>query len=113
MGRLRGFTLVETTVAAVLLCLGVLAASATWRSAGRLALLGARQARAAELARARLSLLEAVGCAASAGSGVQGAFAETWSVDAARPARADVAVSFVHDARVRTVRLTELLRCGP
>jgi prepilin-type N-terminal cleavage/methylation domain-containing protein len=111
----RAFTLVEVAVATVVLAVGVLAALASARAAQRLATLGERVARAAEVASSRFERLRPAGCAgAGGGTASHGSTAETWSV-ATGPGGviADVVVTFVAADRVRTVRFRESWPCTP
>lgn len=111
----RAFTLVEVAVATVVLAIGVLAALASARAAQRLATLGDRMARAAEVAGSRFEQLRAAGCTAAGGGATSHhSVAETWSV-ATGPGgvTADVVVTFVADNRSRTVRFHESWPCAP
>ena len=98
-----------------MLAVGVLAALASARAAQRLATLGDRVARAAEVASSRFERLRPAGCAgAGGGTASHGSTAETWSV-ARGPGGviADVVVTFVAADRVRTVRFRESWPCTP
>jgi prepilin-type N-terminal cleavage/methylation domain-containing protein len=111
----RAFTLVEVAVATVVLAVGVLAALASARAAQRLATLGDRVARAAEVAGSRFEQLRAAGCAvAGGGAAAYHGVAETWSVATGPGAvSADVVVTFVADNQARSVRFHGSWPCAP
>ena len=77
----RGFTLVETLVALVLVQFGLLAVAAASAVAARDLASATRSARARDAARERLELLRPIACAAdAAGSRVTAELTEHWSV---------------------------------
>ena len=77
----RGFTLVETLVALVLVQFGLLAVAAASALAARELAVATRAARARDVARERIELLRPGACAAdAAGSRVTLELAEHWSV---------------------------------
>ena len=92
--RARGFSLVESMVAALLLAGGLLALIAAMRAMARLDELGRRSAEAAATARSLLAQRHA--CA-----GVSGNVAGT-----------TVTTSFVHDGRTTSVSLDASWWCG-
>ncbi len=107
VNREAGFSLVEATVAAVVLAVGVLGVAASGAAARRLADLGTGRARAAELALGRLALLQAHPCTAAAGSWTLGRDVVNWSVVVTGAARRlDVTASVPEGPRTRTVRVS-------
>jgi len=113
MNREAGFSLVEATVAAVVLAVGVLGVAASGAAARRLADLGGSRARAAELGLGRLALLEADPCGAASGSWRGGRDVVGWTVVSAGAARRlDVVASVPEGARTRTVRLAGQALCA-
>src|SRR5262245_23391327 len=92
----RGFTLVETLVALVLLEIGMLALAATSAVAARDFAVASRTTRAESLGRNHRELLAANACTASAGAAeVAGGYGVTWSVHAAARRRTlSVSVGF-------------------
>ena len=79
----KGFTLVETLVALVLLQIGMLAVAATGAVAARELAIARRTSLAAEIARNRVETLRAGACTASGAGGVTAnGFVESWSVTA-------------------------------
>lgn len=109
--RARGFSLVECTVAAVLLSGGLLAVIASQRAMRRLELLGRRTAEASEIAVSRLDWLRATGCSAAGGTAA-GPVDETWTTAPGPVLRADVAVSFLQDGRARIARYSAGFVCA-
>lgn len=79
--RNRGVTLVEITVAILILCVGLLAFAQTAIVALRLATQGHAQWRAVTLARARLELLRSLGCAALPGTEEADGILLRWTID--------------------------------
>ena len=77
----KGFTLVETIVALVLVQFGLLAVAATSAMAMRDMAIAARAANAREVVRDRLELLRSTACAANtAGSRATRGLTESWRV---------------------------------
>ena len=77
----RGFTLVETLVALVLVQFGLLAVAAASALAARELAVATRTARARDIARERIELLRIAACAANAeGSRVTLEWTEHWAV---------------------------------
>lgn len=109
--RARGFSLVECTVASVLLAAGLLAVVASQRATQRLELSGRRTAEAAEIAASRIAAVRVTGCAGSSGS-VAAAVDETWNVAPGPVARAGITLSFTQDARTRVARYEAGLLCA-
>lgn len=111
----RGFSLVEASVAAVILAVGLLAAAASSRAVTRLATLGDRYTRAAQVASSRLERLRGLGCgAAGSGSASHGAVDETWSASGVGSAlAAAITVTFVEGGRARMVRYAASIPCRP
>ena len=112
----RGFTLVETLVALLLLELGMLALAATSAVVARDLAVAHRTMRAQTLARNRLELLSPNACAALAGdTTVAGGYDVRWSVKAAGRRR-DVSVSVaftVTGGRRQVVELRTAALCSP
>ena len=114
MNQERGFSLVECTVAAVLLAAGLLAVSASGRAMQQLGLLGGRTAGAADVAASRVASLRADACAGPATGTATGTFDERWSVAASGSLRSvALDVSFMAGNRSRTVHYEAAWRCEP
>ncbi len=110
--RARGFSLIEASVAAAVLAIGLLAVIASERSLARLDLLGQRQSQATEAAAGRMAMLESQACAGAGAGHVSATIDEQWSLAAGGPLRsASVSVTFAHDGRLRTARYDALWLC--
>jgi Tfp pilus assembly protein PilV len=111
----RGFTLVETLVALVLLELGMLALAATSAVAARDLAIAHRTARAQALARNQLESLRANACGAAGGSAeVSGGYHVAWNVERLGRRRGlSVSVTFTLPGgrrRITTLRTAALCR---
>ena len=110
----RGFTLIESLVAILLLELGMLALAATTAMAARDLAFAHRSARAQAIARNQLETLTADGCAASGGaSTVQGGYDVSWTVQAEHRRRTlSVRVAFsLPGGRLRVVTVRSAALC--
>lgn len=89
MRSVRGFTIVETLVAVMVLTVGLLALVSTAAVATRLISDGQRQTVVSTRAHERIEILRAQGCPiAGSGSEARGAFAVAWQVEATPGGRA-------------------------
>jgi Tfp pilus assembly protein PilV len=112
----RGFTLIESLVALLLLELGMLALAATSAVAARDLAIAHRTGRAQAIARNQLEALGADGCAARAGSTtVAGGYDVSWTVEASgRQKTLSVRVAFnLPRGRPRVVMLRSAALCSP
>jgi Tfp pilus assembly protein PilV len=112
----RGFTLVETLVALLLLQVGMLALAATSAVAARDLAIAHRSVRAQSIALNQLESLAADGCAASGGAtSVAGGYDVRWTVQADDRRRTlSVRVAFaLPGGRPRTVVLRSAALCSP
>jgi len=110
--RARGFSLIEASVAAAVLAIGLLAVIGSERALARLDLLGRRVAQSTETAAGRLALLQAAACTGASAGTATGVIDEQWSVGSGGPLRsASVSVSFDHDGRPRLTRYDALWLC--
>ena len=112
----RGFTLIESLVALLLLELGMLALAATSAAAARDLAIGHRTVRAQTIARNQLEALSADGCAARGGSTtVGGGYDVRWTVETSDRRRTlSVRVAFtLPRGRPRVVVLRSAVLCSP
>jgi type IV pilus modification protein PilV len=110
----RGFTLIETLVALLLLEIGMLGLAATSAVVARDLAVAHRTTRAQMLARNRLESLEANACEANAGASVApGGYDVSWIVQAAGKRRTlSVRVAFrVPGGKLRVVTLQSAALC--
>lgn len=111
--RARGFTLIETLIAAVLLATGLLAVASTARASYRLAALGGALSRSAQIAEARAGRLQAAGCHAASGSASHGPFQERWTIRSLPGLReAALEVDFRLEGRTRRFTLSWAQLCA-
>jgi Tfp pilus assembly protein PilV len=112
MHREAGFSLVEATVAAVVLAVGVLGVAGSGTAAHRLADLGRTTSLAAETGASQLALLAANPCGATSGGASRGRLAVAWNVTAAAPLRmVDLRVQSPGPRGPRNVRFAATLLC--
>ncbi len=112
MDREAGFSLVEATVAAVVLAVGVLGVAASGVAARRLAILGGRTAAGAAAAASVAAQLGARPCAAPAAEAVPTPYQASVSVGATGAARAfEVTLTFPDGRAIRTLRFAGSLLC--
>lgn len=113
----RGFTLIETLVALILLEVGMLALAATTAVAARDLTIAHRSVRAQSLARNRVERLWATACSlpVSGSETVAGGFVESWSVAIAGDQRTiTVAVEFaLPRGKSRRLALRTATICRP
>jgi len=118
MAGRAGFSLIELTVAILLLDVGVLALAATAAGVVRLTAAGGREGSAALVAAGRLEALRVMGCGpdsgGAAGADSVGRFLERWSVAPDGPGRmARVIVSYADGAGLRSAESVALFGCAP
>lgn len=107
-----GFSLVECLIAAVVLSTGLLGLVASERAMQRLDLLADRTTTAAELAQGRLDAFRATACLAPASGSSAGPVSALWSTSGRPAPSVTVSVTFLSDARARTIRYDLSLHCG-
>lgn len=118
MAGRAGFSLIELTIALLLLDVGVLALAATAAGVVRLTVAGGREGGAALRAAGRLEALRVSACgpapAAASGADSAGAFVERWTVAADGPDRtARVVVSYSDGRRTRAGEYVSRFGCVP